>query len=77
MSKVLYGKYRFEGSALQECQQQMAGRRVHEQQVMEAQKTAELEEIRQAKKERARQRNSDRARSKARRLAWERKYRGN
>ena len=76
MRKVLYGKYRFEGSALQECQQQMAGHRLREQEEMARQKAAELEEIRQAKKERARQRNSDRALTKARRLAWERKYRG-
>jgi len=77
MRKVLYGKKSFRLSVLRQCKQQMAGRRVHEQQVMEAQKAAELEEIRQAKKERARQRNSDRAQTKARRLAWERKYRDN
>ena len=78
MSKVLHGKTSFKLSVTRQCAQQMAFSRLHEREVMEAQKSAELKELRQTKKarkaERSAERSSDRARRKARRLAWERKF---
>ena len=80
MSRIVYGKRRFEGSVLEGCLVQMSDRHQDELRVMLEQRAAELEEQRQAKrakkKRRTAERNEDRALAKARRLKWERKYRG-
>ena len=78
MSKRFYGQSAFRLSVARQCAQQMAASRLHEREVMEAQRSAELEERRQTKKakkaERAAERNEQRKRNKARRFAWERKF---